>query len=139
MSSGGRIGSDENADHEYHAPRNYSGVRFLGGDVMDNFVVIYRILKALEASMDFEEFDEQLISPERLGITKERRDKLLIQMQKEGYISGISVVQYVNLASPSVDIPNSISITIKGLEYLAENSLMKKAANLAKGVAEILF
>lgn len=106
---------------------------------MDNFVVIYRILKALEASMDFEEFDERLISPERLGITKERRDKLLIQMQKEGYISGISVVQYVNLASPSVDIPNSISITIKGLEYLAENSLMKKAANLAKGVAEILF
>ena len=106
---------------------------------MDNFVVIYRILKALEASMDFEEFDEQLISPERIGITKERRDKLLIQMQKEGYISGISVVQYVNLASPSVDIPNSISITIKGLEYLAENSLMKKAANLAKGVAEILF
>lgn len=106
---------------------------------MDNFVVIYRILKALEASMDFEEFDEQLISPERLGITKERRDKLLIQMQKEEYISGISVVQYVNLASPSVDIPNSISITIKGLEYLAENSLMTKAANLAKGVAEILF
>ena len=106
---------------------------------MDNFVVIYRILKALEASMDFEEFDEQLISPERLGITKERRDKLLIQMQKEGYISGISVVQYVDLASPSVDIPNSISITIKGLEYLAENSLMTKAANLAKGVAEILF
>lgn len=106
---------------------------------MDNFVVIYRILKALEASMDFEEFDERLISPERLGITKERRDKLLIQMQKEGYISGISVVQYVNLASPSVDIPNSISITIKGLEYLAENSLMTKAANLAKGVAEILF
>lgn len=106
---------------------------------MDNFVVIYRILKALEASMDFEEFDEQLISPERLGITKERRDKLLIQMQKEGYISGISVVQYVDLASPSVDIPNSISITIKGLEYLAENSLMTKAANLAKGVAEVLF
>ena len=139
MSSGGRIGSDENADHEDHAPRNYSGVRFLGGDVMDNFVVIYKILKALEASMDFEEFDEQLISPERLGITKERRDKLLIQMQKEGYISGIGIVQYVNLASPSVDIPNSISITIKGLEYLAENSLMTKAANLAKGVAEILF
>lgn len=106
---------------------------------MDNFVAIYRILKALEASMDFEEFDERLISPEKLGITKERRDKLLIQMQKEGYISGISVVQYVNLASLSVDIPNSISITIKGLEYLAENSLMTKAANLAKGVAEILF
>lgn len=106
---------------------------------MDNFVVIYKILKALEASMDFDEFDIRLISPERLGITKERRDKLLIQMQKEGYISGISVVQYVNLASPSVDIPNSISITIKGLEYLAENSLMTKAANLAKGVAEILF
>lgn len=106
---------------------------------MDNFVVIYKILKALEASMDFEEFDEQLISPERLGITKERRDKLLIQMQKEGYISGIGIVQYVNLASPSIDISNSVSITIKGLEYLTENSLMAKAAKLAKGVAEVLF
>ena len=29
-------------------------------------------------------------------------------------------------------------ITLKGLEYLQENSLMKKAAELAKGVADII-
>ena len=29
-------------------------------------------------------------------------------------------------------------ITLKGLEYLAENSFMKKAANLAKGIKDII-
>ena len=29
-------------------------------------------------------------------------------------------------------------ITLKGLEYLEENSLMKKAANLAKGIKETI-
>ena len=33
---------------------------------------------------------------------------------------------------------SGIRITMKGLEYLQENSLMKKAANLAKGIAEIV-
>ncbi len=29
-------------------------------------------------------------------------------------------------------------ITLKGLEYLQENPLMEKAADLAKGIAEII-
>ena len=37
---------------------------------MNNFTVIYKILKALEESMDYEELDDNLISPEVLGITK---------------------------------------------------------------------
>lgn len=104
---------------------------------MNNFTVIYKILKAIENSMDFEEFDSSLISPDALGISKERRDKLLIEMQKEGYISGVIVKKYVR--SPAfIQEPICPSITIKGLEYLADNSMMKKAAEALKGIAEII-
>ncbi len=86
--------------------------------------------------MDYEEFDVDMISPETLGITKERRDKLLIEMQNEGYIRGISVKQYMN-GNDIVKFRRP-EVTIKGLEYLSENSMMKKAANLIKGIAEII-
>lgn len=104
---------------------------------MNNFTVIYKILSALEKSMDFENFDSEQISPEKLGITKERRDKLLIEMQREGYITGISVKKWIS--SPAhIEEPISPNITIKGLEYLAENSMMKKACSALKGIAEFI-
>ncbi len=103
---------------------------------MNNFTIIYKILKALEQSMDYEEFDSELISPETLGITKERRDKLLVEMQNEGYISGVYVKRYIR--GDSIVKSERPEITIKGLEYLSENSMMKKAANLLKGVAEVI-
>lgn len=31
-----------------------------------------------------------------------------------------------------------VRITIKGLEYLEENSLMRRAANMAKGIKDII-
>ena len=100
---------------------------------MDNFTVIYKILKVLEKSMDYEEFDDRAISPEVLNVSKERRDKLLIEMQREGYITGLKVDNFIGTGK-FIREPLKIAITIKGLEYLEENSFMKKAANTAKGV-----
>ena len=103
---------------------------------MNNFTVIYKILSALEKSMDFENFDAEQISPEKLGITKERRDKLLVEMQREGYITGIAIKKWIS--SPAHIELDSPCITIKGLEYLAENSMMKKACATLKGIAELI-
>lgn len=36
---------------------------------MDNFTIIYKILRVLEKAMDYEEFDINTISHERLNIT----------------------------------------------------------------------
>ena len=47
---------------------------------MDNFKVIYKILKFLEVSLDYEQTDVDAISPERLHITHERWEQLLIMM-----------------------------------------------------------
>ncbi|MDO4647421.1 MAG: YjcQ family protein [Eubacteriales bacterium] len=103
---------------------------------MNNFAVIYKILKALEKAMDLEEFQASSISPERLGISRERWEKILIMLVKSGYIEGVIYDQTMSDYSPRIVEPITPVITLQGLEYLEENSLMKKAANIMKGIKE---
>ena len=49
-------------------------------------------------------------------------------LSDSGYIEGVSVRSY-NDGGVTV-IVNNIKITLAGLEYLSENSLMKKAYNM---------
>lgn len=103
---------------------------------MDNFKVIFRILKAFEMSMDNEEFDCELISSEHLEITQPRWKKIMKILSDEGYLEGVHVIE-TNSGDLIVKLRNP-AITLKGLEYLNENSLMKKAANIANGISEII-
>ena len=86
---------------------------------MDNFKIIYKILSFLEKSMDYEEIEIKFINFENLGI-----------------ITGITVEQSLSDYSPRIVEPIKPRITLKGLEYLQENSMMKKAYRLAKGIKE---
>lgn len=104
---------------------------------MDNFKVIYKILKHLEVMLDCEETDVSAISPERLGITRARWEQILIMLQKEGYIEGIIVSMSLSDDKPHIAKPIKPLITLRGLEYLAENSLVKKAGKTLKGIVEI--
>lgn len=104
---------------------------------MDNFKIIYKLLKILEKHMDVERFDKALISHENLGISETRWIRIIEMLIKEGYISGVRLIKADGQAVPIVIITN-VTITLKGLEYLEENSLMKKAANLAKGITDML-
>lgn len=103
---------------------------------MDNFNIIYKILKALEAAMDYDEFDNNIISYEKLHITYNRWESIMIMLSKEGYIDGIIYSQCMNDYSPVLEHPIQPVITLKGLEYLADNSIMKKVAKAAKGIKE---
>lgn len=103
---------------------------------MDNFKIIYRILKHLEASLDCVDLDTEPISPFRLGITRERWENILIMMQDEGYIRGLVLTKSLSDAHRRIAEPIQPEITLKGLEYLAENSVMRKAANILKGVVK---
>lgn len=105
---------------------------------MDNFTIIYKILKSLEKAMDFEEFDISTISHEKLGITYQRWEKIMIMLSKSGYIEGMAYDQCSGDYSPKLDRPLCPVITLKGLEYLADNTLMKKAANIAKGIKDTI-
>lgn len=88
--------------------------------------------------MDYPEFDIDRLSPEALGASLNRRNAILEMLLKKGYIEGIAIKKYVDEESSVILGLENIKITIDGLEYLEDNSLMKKAANLAKGIAEII-
>lgn len=103
---------------------------------MDNFKAIYRILWYLEKAMDYDEPDIDCISAEHLKLTEQRWLSIMEMLAGDRYITGIEIKRS---AGGEVCISVSdIRITLKGLEYLQENSLMQKAANLARGIAEII-
>ena len=105
---------------------------------MDNFKIIYRILRHLEQALDYECADPAPISHDALGITRERWEQLLIMLQECGYISGILIICTLSDECAHIAEPIRPTITLRGLEYLAENSLMKKAGDMLHGVIGII-
>ena len=104
---------------------------------MEDFRIIYRILKFLNESMDYDEFDSEAFTADWFGTNDNRFRALLIQLQKDGYIEGLEIVRYIR-QKPMIKPPMCPVITLKGLEYLNENSMMKKAAKMAKGIIDTI-
>lgn len=103
---------------------------------MDNFKAIYRILRYLEKAMDYDEPDVERISADAVGMSNQRWMSIMEMLIQEKYIDGVSVKRSVD-GSTEISLPCP-RITLKGLEYLQENSLMQKIANLSKGIVEII-
>lgn len=103
---------------------------------MDNFKAVYQILSTLEKAMDLPEFDISQIGANALGVSEERWARYLEMMADVGYIKGISVVRDITGATRIKG--SNIRITLKGLEYLQENTIMKKIYNTAKGIKEVI-
>lgn len=104
--------------------------------IMDNFKAVYKILSALEKAMDYPEFDIAQINHEKLGVSKERWCRYLEMMEDVGYIKGVEL--YENITGDMIVNADDIRITLKGLEYLQENTIMQKMYNAAKGVKEVI-
>lgn len=102
---------------------------------MDNFKAVYTILSTLEKAMDLPEFDITQIDEKALDISKERWSRYIEMMADVGYIKGVQIKHDIN--GNTRVCGEDIRITLKGLEYLQENSVMKKMYNIAKGIKEI--
>ncbi len=100
---------------------------------MDDFRIIYKILRILQRSMDLEEFDKSNISAEALDLSVPKWSRIMAMLLNEGYISGGETWNAMDCGYPRVALTRP-ELTLKGLEYLEENSLMRKAADLAKGI-----
>lgn len=103
---------------------------------MANFEAVYKILSTLEKAMDLPEFDVSLIGADKLGVSDERWARYIEMMADVGYIKGISISKDIT-GSMNVDATD-MRITLKGLEYLQENSIMQKIYKTAKGIKEII-
>ena len=102
----------------------------------ENYRIIYKILKTLERAMDLEDFDFQSIQSKALGISEQRWSHIMEMLLDEGFLKGVSITRdatgntFTSFAYPR--------ITLKGLEYLSENAVMKRMYKAAKGLVDLI-
>lgn len=101
----------------------------------DNFKIIYKILSILKSSLDNFKCDIDRLSPQSLNISIEKRDNIIELLLDKNLIKGVIIKKYQD--GDSVLVLNDIKITLDGLQYLEENSIMKKMYKLAKGIKDV--
>jgi molybdenum-dependent DNA-binding transcriptional regulator ModE len=116
--------------------RYYGTVQNAGKTMSESFKIIYKILSTLEKSMDYPEFDPNSISAKTIGTSEERWRQIIKMLVDNNYIEDVSITTYIHEKVGTPDVTNA-KITLKGLEYLQENSMMKKAYKLAKGIKDV--
>ena len=102
----------------------------------DYFRIVYIILKEIYASKkQGVKVDLRNISSERFKINEGYLFTILIELLEEGYIKGFA---YRNTKGTGrcVSSMEDIDITMKGVEYLQENSMMKKVFETLKEVKD---
>ena len=97
---------------------------------MDNFRVIYRILRYLEKALDYDEPDMNCISAKTMAISERRWLSLLAMLAGENYIEVVCARESVG--RKTVTSVSSVRLTLRGLEYLQENPTMKRAEAIEK-------
>lgn len=102
----------------------------------DNFKCIYKILKTLEMAMDYPDFDFERISHKNLEISKERWNAYIEMLHDSGYIKDVIIREYPMDHEKVIDI-SKMKITLKGLEYLSENSIMQRMYSVVKGMKDV--
>lgn len=101
----------------------------------DNFKIIYKILSILKSSLDNLKCDVDRLSPQSLNISIEKRDNIIELLLDKNLIKGVIIKKYQD--GDSILVLNDIKITLDGLQYLEENSIMKKMYKLAKGIKDV--
>lgn len=99
-----------------------------------DLTIIYRILLNFEKQLDSETFDMGYISSERFKIKDLRRNRYLQMLIEAGYITGIKVNELNGESYTEIQNPR---ITLKGIEYLAENSGMRRAMKILKEASQM--
>lgn len=89
---------------------------------MDNFKVIYHILSSLEEQMDNSKVNTSKLDHEQLGVSLEKWANYIEMMQDAEYIKNCVIKR--NIYDELIIDVSKIKITLRGLEYLQENSIM---------------
>lgn len=99
---------------------------------MDNLKVVYKVLAEVDKQMDNIDFDESFIK--NLKVSNNRINKIIESLVEDGYLTGIKISK-----SKTGNIVMFINprLTIKGMEFLQENSTMQKIKNGLKDVKDM--
>lgn len=95
---------------------------------MNNFTVIYKILRLLDKHKGEETFDYALISASALKLQYPEWEQIMIELQINGFIRGLVYTQDLTNKFPHIVEPIRPRITLSGMEYLENNGTMAKEA-----------
>lgn len=112
------------------------------GIMSSAFVVMNKILKYVEQSLDSDVFDESGFTAENFKVSKNRFARLVKMLSDSGYIEGVEVFDNgepdpftpKNIPRFQIRLGENASITVKGLQFLAENTAWARAYNVVKEV-----
>lgn len=98
----------------------------------DMHVIMYRILAYLYACLKGgRDVDTNVISCDVLGINERYWLAIVTELVERGYVRGISITHADNHASAFLHDP---TITMTGVEFLMENSMMAKARRFLQDI-----
>lgn len=101
----------------------------------DYFKIVYMILTVLyKYKKDNKILDLNEIAPETLKIDEAYRNEILEDLLDAGYIKGFKIKNYI--CGKVLDNLEDIKITMQGIEYLQDNSKMKKVGEILKEVKD---
>lgn len=102
------------------------------------FTITYKILSYLKHCYEqSKDVDPNILNAGTFNISEKQFIRTLKMLISEGYIEGVSVQETLDGYHILSNLQKS-SITPKGLEYLAENSMMKKMYKVLKEVKDWL-
>lgn len=103
----------------------------------DYHILAYRLLAYLYACLKAGE-TPQSDYVQQFEICESYRNYLLENLSEEGYIKGVLLIRICGQAQPSIKISPYLQITPKGIEYLQENAMMKKAFEVLKELKSVI-
>lgn len=105
---------------------------------MKDYKTIYKILKNLDKYAGCEDFDYELISAKRMKLSFEKWEQLMILLQRDGYIDGIVYTQTLSDKFPHIVEPIRPYITLKGIDFIENNSTMNKIKDDLRMIGEFI-
>lgn len=102
---------------------------------MNTLHIAYKILYSLEHEKKAD-YMGKLISPAALDVPEDKWREVLGSLVEDGYVSGVKFGKDI-LDNEFVNVKHA-KITMKGAEYLSENSVMKKIAQTVTDVVTIV-
>lgn len=97
-------------------------------------ITIFRILKAIDVSYENKNFNSKTLDLDKLGISKQRLVLHLENLVAKGFINGITI-RFGTGYQPVIAF-SAPRLTLDGLDYLENNTSMKKAYNFLKEAKE---
>ena len=105
----------------------------------DYFVIAYQILSYLyQCLKNGADIDERMLQPDSrmLKVNERYWTYILFNLSEDGYIDGVDFCFLDGGKTPYVAGISDCMITPKGIEYLCENSSIKKAFRYLKDIKE---